>query len=370
MELGSISEDVAAPRILESRARMVALAEALRACGYDLAACAARLGVIPRLGVNLWTPLHAHWTPRPGDAVDTLVELWVDGRPVALERLRAHLPEAAIDAAVEMGLAEPADGALTARVCLLPCGGKLLATDRALRNRALNQVMFLWSESYLLAGLVKRSPRRRAIDLGTGSGVHALLASDHAREVVAVDVNPRALAFAAFNGALNGVSNVEYVRSDLLTAVEGPCDLLLANPPYAPDAAARAGDNFWSGGLDGTELLQRIVAALPERLEAGGACHINALFPNPPGTRIRDHFDRWLGGAGRWQVVDHTWPVPHYQDLLSEQPYQGDKSAWRFGVVSLRAAPDGQGWWREVAGKGAFFAKDGRCTMLADHDAP
>ena len=372
MELKVIDEPVPAPRLLAPRQRMTDLASALRGLGYDLAACARRLGVLPRLGVNFWPPLHEAWRARPDDAVDTLLTLLIDGRPVAAERVAAHLSPARVEALVEMGLAEARGGLLTARVCLFPCGGRYLATDRADRNLAINQVMYLWSESYILGGLVKRSPRRRAVDLGTGSGVHALLASDHAQRVVAVDVNPRALDFARFNAALNGIENVELVRSDLLTAVEGTFDLLVANPPYAPDAAARAGDNFWSGGLDGTDLLRRIVEALPDRLDADGVCHLNALYPNPPGTRTRDHFDRWLGGAlDGWEVLDHSWPVPHYTDLLSERPFTGDKSAWRFGVVSLRRAAGGRGrgWWREVAGKGFFFRPDGSCALVADHDA-
>jgi methylase of polypeptide subunit release factors len=270
-----------------------------------------------------------------------------------------------------MRLAEKNGRFLESKVSLFPCYGKYIVTDRAAKNIGINQVMWLWGESFLLGGLVKRSHRRsRAIDLGTGSGVHAILASDHCREVVAVDINPRTIEFAKFNSALNGVSNVEFVLSDLLNSVEGTCDLLVANPPYAPDKAARAGDNFWNGGLDGSDLLQRIVEALPSRLDPEGVCHINALYPNPPGTTIREHFDRWLGGAvGCYDVLDHTWPVPRYEDIFSEKPFTGDKSAWRFGVVTLRRSRSNNGCWKEVAGKGLIFSKDGRCNMIADHDA-
>jgi methylase of polypeptide subunit release factors len=200
--------------------------------------------------------------------------------------------------------------------------------------------------------------------------VHALLASDHCQEVVAVDINPRALEFARFNGALNGAGNIRFVQSDLLDQVEGTCDLLVANPPYAPDSAARAGDNYWSGGVGGSDLLRRIVEALPTRLDPDGASHLNALYPNPRGTTTREHFDAWLAQqVDRYQVLDQTWPVPHYLDLFSERPFVGDKSAWRFGVVSLRRAIGGPGWWRETAAKGAFFRADGSCALLADHDA-
>jgi hypothetical protein len=62
---------------------------------------------------------------------------------------------------------------------------------------------------------------------------------------------------------------------------------LVANVPYAPDTAAKAGDNFWSGGVDGTDLLRRVVEALPEKLDTDGTAHINSLFPTHPERRSR-----------------------------------------------------------------------------------
>jgi methylase of polypeptide subunit release factors len=221
-----------------------------------------------------------------------------------------------------------------------------------------------------LGGQVKRTPRRRAIDLGTGSGVHAILASDHCESVVGVDINPRAIEFGRFNTALNGINNIEFTLSDLFNYVDSTCDLLLANPPYAPDDAAAAGENFWSGGPEGTDILRRIVEAIPDRLDPSGACHIIALYPNPPGTTISVHFDHWLAGTlHRYQVLDHTWRVANYRDELSDKPFTGDKSAWRFGVVSLRRASNTTGWWKQAAGSGVFFREDGNCAVIADHDA-
>jgi SAM-dependent methyltransferase len=370
LKLPAISEAVPPPKIVDRPERVRAFVDELRSCGYDLAGCAKRLGVFPRLGVNFWQVLRPQWTPRPDDAVDVLVALFVDGHSVPLDQLRSHFSSSFIDAAFEMKLLERSGNFLLSKLSLLPCYGKYLATDRPGKNTGVNQVMWLWGESYVLGGLVKRSPRRRAIDLGTGSGVHAILASDHCREVVAVDINPRAIEFARFNGALNGIINIEYVLSDLFESVQSTCDLLLANPPYAPDTAARAGDNFWSGGIEGTDILSRIVRAIPERLEPQGTCHLVALYPNPPGTTIKEHFDRWLGGKiNSFEVLDSTWPVPRYEDVLSEEPFLGDKSAWRFGVVSLRRSPSGAGWWKQGAGKGVFFRNDGSCGVVADHDA-
>ena len=369
MKLPVINEPVEAPRVLEDLTRMDALTGKLRDLKYNLAACAARLQVFPRLGVNFWDQMHPEWKPKFDDPVDTLISVFVDSHPLAVDLLTKHISVPLIDVICEMGLVELQDGILYPKLSLFPYDGLYIVTDRSARNKAFNQVMWLWGESYLLAGQVSRAPRRRGVDLGTGSGIHALLASRHCRSVVAGDVSPRALVFARFNAALNGRTNLEFVLSDLLNSIPGTMDLLVTNVPYAPDFAAKAGDNFWSGGLDGFDLLRRVVAALPERLEDGGVATINSLYANSPGTTIREHFDQWIeGGIGRYEVLDFTWAIPTYEDALSDQPYEGDKSAWRFGVVSLRRAASGQGYWRELGKRGAFFAPDGSCREVAEYD--
>ncbi|MBA8824918.1 release factor glutamine methyltransferase [Saccharopolyspora lacisalsi] len=73
----------------------------------------------------------------------------------------------------------------------------------------------------------------RVLDMGTGSGVNAILAASVAREVVAVDVNPRAVEAAGENVERNGVSNRVTVRhSDVFSAVTGGFDLIVLDPPF------------------------------------------------------------------------------------------------------------------------------------------
>ena len=63
--------------------------------------------------------------------------------------------------------------------------------------------------SRMLARLTFRRPVERALDIGTGCGYHAILAAQHAEHVIATDINPRAIAFTAFNALLNDAPNVE-----------------------------------------------------------------------------------------------------------------------------------------------------------------
>ena len=73
----------------------------------------------------------------------------------------------------------------------------------------------------------------RVLDMGTGSGVNAILAASRARQVVAVDINPHAVAAARDNAARNGVADRVDVRlSDVFEAVDGTFDLIVFDPPF------------------------------------------------------------------------------------------------------------------------------------------
>lgn len=72
----------------------------------------------------------------------------------------------------------------------------------------------------------------RVLDLGCGTGVSAIFAASVAREVVAVDISPVAVANARENCSRFDVKNVDVRQSDMFTNVDGKFNLILANPPY------------------------------------------------------------------------------------------------------------------------------------------
>jgi release factor glutamine methyltransferase len=97
------------------------------------------------------------------------------------------------------------------------------------------QVQPITPVSYLLGEAVLAEVRAtdRVLDMGTGSGVNAILAAGTAREVLAVDVNPYALAAAQENAARNAVAERVTVRaSDVFSAVDGQFDLIVFDPPF------------------------------------------------------------------------------------------------------------------------------------------
>jgi release factor glutamine methyltransferase len=96
-------------------------------------------------------------------------------------------------------------------------------------------VMPIARVSHLLgeAVLAEVRPEDRVLDMGTGSGVNAILAAGQARAVVAVDVNPSAIEAARANAERNGVADRIDVRlSDVFSDVDGEFDLIVFDPPF------------------------------------------------------------------------------------------------------------------------------------------
>ena len=71
------------------------------------------------------------------------------------------------------------------------------------------------------------------LDLGTGSGMLALLAAPYAETVVATDKNERAIAFTRFNARLNRIAtSAVLVGRPVRTRGEEQFQLVLCNPPF------------------------------------------------------------------------------------------------------------------------------------------
>nr|WP_229265156.1 class I SAM-dependent methyltransferase [Duganella sp. 1224] len=139
--------------------------------------------------------------------------------------------------------------------------------------------------------LPTQAPLRRIVDIGSGSGVGAIALARRfpEAEVLAVDVNDRALALADINIRLAGVANASARHSNLLNQVDGVFDLIVANPPYLLDQSERAYRH--GGGELGAGLSLQIVQAAIVRLARGGALWLYT------GVAMRDGDDAFLRHA-------------------------------------------------------------------------
>ncbi len=105
-----------------------------------------------------------------------------------------------------------------------------------------------------------------AFDVGTGTGVLAILLAKAGARVIATDLDPRAVTCARENTERFGVAGrVQPVEADLFPP--GRARLVVANPPWVPATA--------HGPLDravydpGGALLERLLGALAEHLAEG-----------------------------------------------------------------------------------------------------
>jgi hypothetical protein len=120
-----------------------------------------------------------------------------------------------------------------------------------------------------LAWCTPPAPTRKVLDLGTGSGIQALCAASHAKMVVAVDVNPRAVAMTEASAALCGTDRVEAREGSWFEPVAGEWfDLVVTNPPFVISPENRL--VYRDGGREADELCGALLADLPGVLAPGG----------------------------------------------------------------------------------------------------
>ena len=138
----------------------------------------------------------------------------------------------------------------------------------------------------------------RVLDLCTGNGSLAVLASMAWPEVHVTggDISPDALAVARINVDKHGLQDrIALVHSDGLSALPGPFDLILCNPPYVCQASMDAlpaeyraePELALAGGADGMDFVRQFFRDAPSRmsedavlvLEIGNeASHFMAAF--------------------------------------------------------------------------------------------
>lgn len=156
------------------------------------------------------------------------------------------------------------------------------------------------TEILIEQALLLRPAPHRVLDHCTGSGCVAVtLALELGAEVTATDVSVAAVEVARENALALG-ARVSFLEADLADGVEGPFDLITANPPYV-ETGEIAGlmrevrDHeprmALDGGLDGLGVWRRIEPEARRLLTPGGwllgefgagqADAILSLFPAP-----------------------------------------------------------------------------------------
>jgi release factor glutamine methyltransferase len=122
--------------------------------------------------------------------------------------------------------------------------------------------------------------RRKAVDVGTGSGCLGLSLARHVADLqlLMTDISPEALQIARRNADKHGLShNIKFRQADLLSGIDQPFDLICANLPYIPTSmlaqlpiARQEPQLALDGGPDGTRLIVRLLEQAGKLLVSGG----------------------------------------------------------------------------------------------------
>ena len=164
----------------------------------------------------------------------------------------------------------------------------------------------------------------RIADIGTGSGILAVTLASELPDstVVATDLSGEALDVARENARRLAVGGrVTLVETSYLDGVDGPFDLIVANPPYVKDGDRRAlardvrhePDVALFGGPDGLRDVSGVLDAAAQKLKRGGWFvmefgygqeeDVRRLIDARPALRL-DHIRDDLQGIARTAIVE------------------------------------------------------------------
>lgn len=183
-----------------------------------------------------------------------------------------------IDAGETTGSDGAGDGTedqVRAALTIATFDGLLIAADWGTLTRdeplAGDHVLGLGGAGRTLAAVTPRMPVELACDIGTGCGIQALLLAAHSARVIATDISTRALAIAELNAGLNGIESIEFRAGDMLTPIDEPVDLLVANPPFVitPQGETQTFE-YRDGGQPGDAIMAGLIAGIPGRLRPDG----------------------------------------------------------------------------------------------------
>ncbi len=291
---------------------------------------------------------------------------------------------------IDAGLLAKEEARVLPLVKITPYRNLFVVSDRDWMTEASTRpevVMGLTGSSTWLVDFTIRRDSECTLDLGTGTGVQAMLAAKHSKHVVATDINPRALEFARFNAALNGIDNIEFVEGDMFDAVEGRTfDLILCNPPFSisPASACLYRDN----PADGDEFVKQIVQTAPTFLSDDGFAQILCNWVQSADESWTSRLSGWLkrSGCDAWVVRGKSFSPADYarkwldgydtsnveklfSDWMSYYEQQGIASI-DGGLITMRRSERQPNWLRIDSKLPRIFPDAGahvaRCFWLQD----
>ncbi|WP_406218611.1 methyltransferase [Streptomyces canus] len=302
---------------------------------------------------------------REDSPLAVLVRLFLLQQPVPHTRVADVLP---VDACLESGwLVRVGSDEVAATVDVRPYGGPggedwFIVSDLGcavggaggIGSRDEGVVLGVGGASTTLAGLTVRTPVASALDVGTGSGIQALHAVQHATRVTATDLNPRALHITALTLALSGAPAADLREGSLFEPLKQgeTYDLIVSNPPFVISPGARL--TYRDGGMGGDDLCRSVVQGVGELLNEGGFAQVLANWQHVEGEDWQDRLRSWVPrGCDAWVVQREVQDVTQYAELWLRDAgdhrgdpaeYQALYDAWLDEFEARKVRAVGFGW--------------------------
>lgn len=363
--------------------QLAALRADLGAAGYTIEGIRACLGEVASDALEREQPLPADLATRGRrEPVALLTRLLGLGLPLTPEEVDLALPTLGLEGALALGVLRTSGDAVLPAIDLRPhaterhawwvasdlpemlAGGGPLPVDH---------VLGIGGASGTLAGWTPRPQVGRALDLGTGCGVQALLLGPHTETVVATDISERALEFARFTAALNEVE-LDLRQGSLTEPVAGEWfDLVVSNPPFVitPRTEGVPVYEYRDGNTTGDGITTGLIGDVAARLAPGGIATMLGNWEVREGQDWRERLRPVLEAAGvdAWVVLREVQDPAQYAETWARDgghtpgsaEYEALYTAWLddfaargtaeigFGVIVLRRPETDRAPWIDLA---------------------
>jgi release factor glutamine methyltransferase len=158
-------------------------------------------------------------------------------------------------------------------------------------------------DSQLLLQYARNNVKGSVLDMGTGSGFIALelVSEPGVNDIVAVDIDPKAIAVAKKKAKkANVINKIEFIVSDLFDKLKNrKFDWILFNPPYLPSESS-LDEISWAGGNEGSEVITRFLEQAFRHLNPKGRIIlVSSSFTNLKFDSIKESYDVTVLGKTR-----------------------------------------------------------------------
>lgn len=179
----------------------------------------------------------------------------------------------------ELGILEKDNNWCTSKYMICYIQNNFILTDPpSLRQR--DRVFPIFDdESAFLANNLIVDEGEVGLDIGTGSGIYAIVAAQKAKRMIATDVNKKVENYVRFNAILNNVEEkIEFCFSDVYANLNGErFDFMISDPPFVPTPPQSHFYIHSDGGPIGLDIVHGILFDHHAHLKSKGRLQMLAL---------------------------------------------------------------------------------------------